>query len=196
MGTFGLDVVDESNRRGRLVKALDPSEPVTRVVLDDGGEVVVPTNHLIPQPDGRLRLSTLFSDVGVEPGESRPVVIPVVHEHLEISKREVETGRLRVQKRVSEEEQTVDEPLLADEIIIERVPINRFAEATAPARMEGETTVVPLFEERIVLQKRLVLREEVRITKRRIERRAPQIVTVRREEVTVERVSGDENEKH
>jgi uncharacterized protein (TIGR02271 family) len=195
MGNDGFDVVDESNRRGRLVKALDPREPGTAVVLDDGGEVVVPTDRLIDRPGGGLRLTTRFADVGVEPGESRPTVIPVVEERLEIGKREVETGRLRVQKRVREHEQTVDEPLLADEITIERVPVNRFVEKPTPARMEGDTTVIPLFEERIVLEKRLVLREEVRVTKRRIERHAPEVVTVRREEVTVERVDGDEKNR-
>jgi uncharacterized protein (TIGR02271 family) len=195
MGNNGFDVVDESNRRGRLVKALDPREPGTAVVLDDGGEVVVPTDRLIDRPGGGLRLTTRFADVGVEPGESRPTVIPVVEERLEIGKREVETGRLRVQKRVREHEQTVDEPLLADEITIERVPVNRFVEKPTPARMEGDTTVIPLFEERIVLEKRLVLREEVRVTKRRIERHAPEVVTVRREEVTVERVDGDETNR-
>ena len=119
--------------------------------------------------------------------ESTVVVIPVAEEELEIGKREVEAGRLRLQKRVSEHEQTVDEPLFADEITLERVTINRFIEEPTPARIEGDTTVIPLFEERLVVQKRLVLREEVRITRRRIERHAPQTVALRREEVTVER---------
>ena len=195
-GTPGVEVADETNRHGRLVKALDPGEPATAVVLDDGGEVVVPTDHLISRPEGGLRLTTRFPASSASPDGSVPVVIPVVQERLEIGKREVETGRLRVQKRVSEEEHTVDEPLMADEIIIERVPVNRFIEEPTPIRMEGETTVIPLFDERIVVEKRLVLREEVRITRRRVERRAPQIVTVRRDEVTVERVSGDDHEKH
>jgi uncharacterized protein (TIGR02271 family) len=195
MSTTGLDVVDISNQRGRLLKALDPREPGTAVALDEGGEVTVPTDRLIPRPGGGLRLTIRFADVGAEPGESTGVVIPVVEEQLEVGKREVETGRLRVQKRVSEHEQTIDEPLFADEITIERVAINRVIDEPTQARVEGETTVIPLFEERIVLQKHLVLREEVRVTKRRIEHRAPQIATVRREEVTVERVAGDEK-KH
>jgi uncharacterized protein (TIGR02271 family) len=191
MGNDGFDVVDQSNRRGRLVKALDPREPGTVVVLDDGSELMVPTDRLIPRPGGGLRLTIRFADLGVEPGSSTRI-IPVVEERLEIGRREVETGRLRVQKRISEQDQTVDEPLLADEITIERVPINRFVEEPEPLRVEGDTTVIPLFEERIVFEKRLVLREEVRVTKRRIARRAPEMVTVRREEVTVERVDGNE----
>ncbi|MEO5726349.1 MAG: DUF2382 domain-containing protein, partial [Byssovorax sp.] len=121
MGKHGVDVVDQSNRRGRLVKDLDPREPRTAVLLDDGGEVVVPTDRLIERPGGGLRLTTRFDDVGVEPGESTRTILPVLEERLEVSKREVETGRLRLQKRVREDEQTVDEPLFADEIVIERV---------------------------------------------------------------------------
>lgn len=192
MGNTGFDVVDESNRRGRLVKELDPREPGTAVVLDDGGEVVVPTDRLIARPGGGLRLTTRFDDVGVEPGESTRKILPVLEERLEVSKREVETGRLRLQKRVREEEQTVDEPLLADEIIIERVPVNRFVDQAPPMRMEGDTTVIPLFEEQVVLQKRLLLREEVRVTRRRTERHAARVVTVRCEEVTVERVERED----
>ena len=191
MGDTGYDVVDESNRRGRLVKELDPREPGTAVLLDDGGEVVVPTHRLIARPGGGLRLTTRFDDVGVEPGESTRAVLPVLEERLEVSKREVETGRLRLQKRVRAEEQTVDEPLFADEIIIERVPVNRFVDQAPPTRLEGDTTVIPLFEEQVVLQKRLLLREEVRVTRRRTERRDPQVVTVHREEVIVERVEGE-----
>lgn len=192
MGNTGFDVVDESNRRGRLVKELDPREPGTAVVLDDGGEVVVPTERLIARPGGGLRLTTRFDDVGVQPGESTRTTLPVLEERLEVSKREVETGRLRLQKRVREDEQTVDEPLFADEIIIERVPVNRFVDQAPPTRMEGDTTVIPLFEEQIVLQRRLLLREEVRVTRRRTERRDAQVVTVRREEVTVERVERED----
>ena len=188
----GFDVIDESNCRGRLVKELDPREPGTTVRLDDGGEVVVPTARLIPRPGGGLRLTTRFADVGAEPGESKSTTLPVLEERLEVSKREVETGRLRLQKRVREEEQTVDEPLLADEIIIERVPVNRFVDQPPATRVEGDTTVIPLFEEQIVLEKRLVLREEVRVTRRRIEHRAAEVVTVRREEVIIERIDGDE----
>lgn len=191
MAQNGFEVIDESNCRGRLVKELDRREPGTTVRLDDGGEVVVPTARLIARPGGGLRLTTRFADVGVEPGESATRSLPVLEERLEVSKREVETGRLRLQKRVREEEQTVDEPLLADEIIIERVPVNRLVEQPPATRVEGDTTVIPLFEEQIVLQKRLVLREEVRVTRHRIERRAAEVVTVRREEVTIDRIDGE-----
>lgn len=100
MGKHGVDVVDQSNRRGRLVKDLDPREPRTAVLLDDGGEVVVPTDRLTERPGGGLRLTTRFDDVGVEPGESTRTILPVFEERLEVSKREVETGRLRLEKRV------------------------------------------------------------------------------------------------
>lgn len=50
--------------------------------------------------------------------------------------------------------------------------------------------IVPVLEEVIVTEMRLMLREELHVRKRQIETRKPQHVTLRREEVTVERVGG------
>jgi len=52
--------------------------------------------------------------------------------------------------------------------------------------------IVPLLEEVLVVEKRLMLREEVRISKRRNETHRPQTVTLRKEDVNVERLEGDE----
>jgi stress response protein YsnF len=48
-----------------------------------------------------------------------------------------------------------------------------------------------VLEEVLVVEKRLLLKEEVRITKRRIETHMPQRVILRREEVAVERINGE-----
>jgi uncharacterized protein (TIGR02271 family) len=74
-----------------------------------------------------------------------------------------------------------------EEVEVERVAINRpIAEAVGP-RQEGDTLIVPLLEEVLVVEKRLILREEVRITRRKVERRSTQSVVLRSEEATVER---------
>lgn len=57
----------------------------------------------------------------------------------------------------------------------------------APVRYEGDTMIIPLYEEVLVVSKQLVLVEEVRIRTQRSERHEPQPVTLRREEVSVER---------
>ncbi len=49
-------------------------------------------------------------------------------------------------------------------------------------------TVVPVYEEVLVVQKKLVLREEVRLTTRREPLPGPERVTLRRQQVEVERL--------
>jgi uncharacterized protein (TIGR02271 family) len=100
-------------------------------------------------------------------------VLPVIEAALEVHTSPVETGRVRIRKMVHAREEIVDSPLLRDEMVIERVSINRVIEAPISARSEEDTVVIPLLEEVLVVEKRLLLKEEVRITTRRIETHAP-----------------------
>jgi hypothetical protein len=61
-------------------------------------------------------------------------------------------------------------------------------ESATGVRYEGDTMVIPIFEEVLVVEKRLVLKEEIRVTRRRTSFRSPQRVTLRREVPTVERI--------
>jgi stress response protein YsnF len=115
-------------------------------------------------------------------------VIPVVEERAVVVKRKKLTGGLRVRTVVHEDEEVVKEPLVTEEVEVERVPLDRWVEAPVPVRQEGETTIITLLEEVVVVEKRLRATEEVRITKRRTTRQAAQQVTLRREEAVVERL--------
>jgi stress response protein YsnF len=115
-------------------------------------------------------------------------VIPVVEERAVILKRKKLTGGLRVRTIVRESEEVIDEPLTTDNVEVERVSVGRWVEAPIPIRQEGETTIITLLEEVVVVEKRLRATEEVRITKRRTTRQASQHVTLRREEAVVERL--------
>lgn len=121
--------------------------------------------------------------------ESQEMVLPVLREELEISKQKVQTGSVRIRKTVREREEVVDEPLLADTVQIERVPINQVVDSVIPIRLEGETTVISVVEEMLVVTKQLVLKEEIRISNRRSEIREPQRVTLRSEEISIDRGS-------
>lgn len=117
------------------------------------------------------------------------VVIPVIDEQVQIDKRTVETGRVRISKTVQEREETVDIPLEQEVVEIERVPINQRVDTPPAVRYEGDTTVYPVLEEVVVVEKRLMLIEEVRVTKRRTTITEPQQVVLRRETVHVERTA-------
>jgi uncharacterized protein (TIGR02271 family) len=113
-------------------------------------------------------------------------VVPVIAEELNVEKRKVETGGVRIHKQVHTREEVVDQPLIREEVQVERVPINRVVEGPLPIRHEGETMIIPVLEEVLVVEKRLMLKEEVRITRRATETRQPQRVTLRAEEAVVE----------
>jgi uncharacterized protein (TIGR02271 family) len=125
--------------------------------------------------------------------EQAETVIPVIVEEARIHKERRVTGKVRLRKIVHHEEQTVDEPLLKERVSVERVTIDQWVDEAPPIRNEGETLVVPVVEEVLVVEKRLRLREEIRLTWHQEEEHEPQRLVVRREEVRVERVPADDD---
>ena len=117
--------------------------------------------------------------------------VPVVEERVVVAKRKRVTGAVRVATRTREEERLVDEPYDVEEVEVQRVPVEgggRWVDAPVPARQEGDTTVVSVHEEVVVVETRLRVVEEVRLTRRRATRRHAERVTVRRQEALVERL--------
>lgn len=125
-------------------------------------------------------------------GSEHTAGIPVVEEQLQVGKRVVETGSVRVSKKVHEEELMIDAPVVYEKLDIERVAINQYVETAPPSvRYEGDTMIIPILEEVVVVEKRLMLVEEVRITKHQVQTEVSQPVTLRKEEVTVVRSDND-----
>jgi uncharacterized protein (TIGR02271 family) len=115
--------------------------------------------------------------------------IPLLEEQAVVLKRKRITGAVRVRTTVREHEAVVEEPVQLEEIEVERVPVKRWVTAAVPVRQEGDTTIISLLEEVIVVEKRLCVVEEVRITKRRTSHDTSQRVTLRREEAIVEHLT-------
>lgn len=178
--------------------------------LTDGTQFLVPSDLLSPTSGDRYALAVSLREYARDPDAAELIssaersradlatthpqdelddqaIIQLAEETLRVGKRTVERGQVRVIKRVSERQETVDQPLLREEVAVERVPVNQIVEQAAPVRYEGDTTIIPLYEEVLVFEKRLMLVEEVRVTRRQTEHRDPQTVTLRREEVVVER---------
>ena len=171
-----------------------PSNAAQVVVqLENGQQLLVPPDVLVQQPDGSyylpLRLAELehYSSEHSVP-QDKPLVVPVLVEELDVQKRLVETGKVRITKVVHERETLVDEPLFHDKVAITRVPMQRVVDGPVPVREENGTTIISIVEEVLVVEKRLMLREEIHIRKQRIEMHQPQRITLRSEEVRVERV--------
>lgn len=115
------------------------------------------------------------------------ITIPVVEETARVGKRAVSRSAVEVSKRVTEREETVDTSSVDEEVVIERVPRNVWLDAPLAARREGDAIVVPVMEEVTVVEKRLVLREELYIRTRRVRRPSARSVRLRQEEVRVVR---------
>jgi uncharacterized protein (TIGR02271 family) len=113
-------------------------------------------------------------------------VIPVVEEQIQVGKEVVETGAMRISKKVHEEEVTVNVPITYNEHDVERVAVNKFVDAPPPIRYEGNTMIIPILEEVVVLEKKLKVVEELRVTARQVQTSSAQQVTLLREEVTVQ----------
>lgn len=120
--------------------------------------------------------------------EKASLSIPVIEEKIKIDKKVVETGKVRISKRVHEEEETVEVPESKEEVDVERVLINQYVDTPPPAvRHEGDTMIIPVLKEVTVVEKRLLLVEEVRVTKRKIKSASSHTVNLRKEEVIVTR---------
>jgi uncharacterized protein (TIGR02271 family) len=115
--------------------------------------------------------------------------IPVTEEVLRVGRRVTDTGRgIRIHKTVSEETLQVDEALQRQELQIEHVTVNAWVDGAPPVqRQEGDTLVIPVLEEVLVVQKRLRLTKEIRITARTRTDHVSEQVVLRKEQVAAER---------
>lgn len=124
---------------------------------------------------------------------SEEMRIPVIEESIRVEKKWVETGKVHISKKVSEHTETIDIPLRHEEVIIERVEINEFIDSAPPAvRYEGETMIIPVLKE--VLVKRVMLVEEIRVSRKEVETFAQEEVSLKKEEIHVNKTSGDQDQ--
>lgn len=120
--------------------------------------------------------------------------LPIIEESITVGKRTVESGRVRIETEVETTREDVRATLTDHQVEVERVVVGRVVAEHPEPRWEGDTYVVPVVDEVAVVETRLVLREEVRITRRAVEREHVQPVEVRRTLVHVERNSNPNQE--
>ncbi len=116
--------------------------------------------------------------------------VPVLEEQLVVQTRQDEVGRVHVHKRVETVEQHLRAPVVREEVTVERIPADQY-DANAPA--DPDETIIPVVEERLVVETRAVVVEYVRLRKRRITEEQDVRAPVRREVVTVEELPADGN---
>lgn len=119
------------------------------------------------------------------------LIVPIREEVLVPTTRPVDLGAVRVHTRTETVpvEATVD--VARDQVAVERVKVDRTVDAMPEPRYEGETLIVPVIEEVLITEKRLILREEIRITRRRVSEPVTVRETVRHEVIELEDPTGE-----
>lgn len=111
-------------------------------------------------------------------------------EDVAVSKRMHKT-QVRVATTTRSREAVVEEDLTHNQVIVERVAIGRVVDVVPDVRQEGDVTILPVVEEIIVVERRLVLKEEVHVRRVRTTERHVETVTLREQEATVTRTEID-----
>jgi uncharacterized protein (TIGR02271 family) len=124
----------------------------------------------------------------VEHVEHDEAVIPLLAEQFDVVRRRVVTGRVKVETVTREDQHVVDELLSSEQVEIERVPIGEVIDSRPSVREDEDMIVIPIVEEVLTVERRLVLKEEVRIRKTRSSRQHQERVTLRRQEAVVTRL--------
>ena len=155
-----------------------------RLRLADGSAVDLPESAVEALDDGTYRADIAFESIST----GAATVLQEVEERAVVRTVARETGRVVARTLTDTRDEPVDGAGWRETVDVERVPVGREVDTVEPPREEGGVTVIPVYEEVLVVQKRLVLREEVRLTTRREPLPGPERVTLRSQRVEVERL--------
>jgi len=115
------------------------------------------------------------------------LTVPLHTEEIAVTRRRVAGATVRISTVTRQRERLVDEPLIHERIEIERVPIGRVVDQVPPVREEGDTTIISAVEEVAVVERRLILKEEVRIRRVRVTENHRETVMVREQDAVITR---------
>jgi uncharacterized protein (TIGR02271 family) len=107
-------------------------------------------------------------------------------EELRAGLRRREAGQVNVKKRVRTEREVVRVPKRREDVVIERVSVDGEASGATEADIGEDEVVLQVFEEEVVVSKKIVLKEEIRIRKKVVWDEEAVEVDLRKEEVEVD----------
>jgi stress response protein YsnF len=127
--------------------------------------------------------------------EADEMVLPLHTEEILVTRRRVEGDTVRVTTVTRQQERLVNETLTHERVEIERVPIGRVVDQVPPVREEGNTTIMSVIEEIIVIERRLILKEEVRLRRVRVTENHRETVMVREQDAVITRIEAGSRTK-
>jgi hypothetical protein len=163
-----FEVKMSNGRKGTVLRTsrfLDKREFNT-VKFVDGAEVTVPSSILRPQQDGSFYL------------EEKELNVPGPQAN---NGSGSEPNSATASDAAPEDEVRIDASLAKEEVDVQRIVINRVLSAPAEVRVENGVTIIPIMEEVLKVEKQLILREEVRISKKRTFQRGPRVVSLHKD---------------
>jgi stress response protein YsnF len=99
----------------------------------------------------------------------------------------VPTGRVRITSQVEDHLEVLRDELIAQTVAVEPVAIDREVDARPGIRSEGDVLIIPVVEQRLVVEKRWVLTEELHVRRRERSEAVEIPVELRSTRVSVER---------
>lgn len=113
--------------------------------------------------------------------------IPIIAEQASVTKRVVGLEHVSVRTTSEERHVVIHDEVRRDSIEVVRVPVDREVAEAPEVRIEGDVTIVPVLEERLVVEKRLFLVEELHLRRSTATESVDLPTTLRRTRVDVER---------
>ncbi|WP_197277098.1 YsnF/AvaK domain-containing protein [Sphingomonas profundi] len=120
----------------------------------------------------------------------------MIQEEAHVTKREVEIEQVQVRTSFEQETVTVRDTVSRHHVEIRRLPVEREVAIAPPIREEDGITIVPVLEERLVVEKRLFLVEEIHLVRRQSTEEVALLVELRRPVVDVDRSSDNNQEEN
>jgi uncharacterized protein (TIGR02271 family) len=109
-------------------------------------------------------------------------------EELAVTRETVETGRVRIARITRTRDQPIDEQLSRETVTVETVPVGRQVDAIPAVRSDGDMTIIPVVEEVVVVERRLILKEELHVRRVRTSEQFRDTVSLRYQEAQVTRL--------
>lgn len=115
--------------------------------------------------------------------------LQVLQEELNVDKEVVDSGKVYINKKVVEENKKISVPVSHEEVEVTRIAVNRIVDTAPQIRHEGNITIIPVIKEVPVIEKKLMLVEEIHVTKHVIEEKEERTIPLRKEEVDIQKYS-------
>ena len=161
-----------------------PSGPTERSTMAGEREAAVDHQERSTGAAGTEGAGGHESGRGDTLGDTDELRVQRGEEELRVNTRKREAGHINVRKKVRTEREQVRVPKRREEIDIERMPGD--GREASEAEIGEEEIVVQVFEEEVVVSKRTILKEEIRIRKKVVEDEEVVEVDLRKEEVDIE----------